>query len=133
MPQRPNKPCLHRGCNALTRNASGYCDAHQAEAVGWSRSNDGLSSTARGYGAPWQRLRAWVLRRDSGLCQPCVQAGRITSATEVDHIISKAEGKRRSWTRQQMDAHDNLRAICSDCHKAKTARESGDGRMSKRA
>lgn len=120
MPQRPNKPCLHRGCNSLTRNASGYCDTHQAEAIGWDQSRDGRTSTQRGYGAAWQRLRAWILRRDSGLCQPCAQDGRTTAASEVDHIVSKAEAKQLGWSQQQVDAHDNLRAICQDCHKAKT-------------
>ena len=124
MPQRPNKPCRHRGCNALTRSATGYCDEHASEAVGWTRSNAGKSSKERGYGGDWQKLRAWILRRDEGLCQPCKREGRLTLAEEVDHIVSKAEAKRRGWTKAQADAHDNLQSICEDCHKAKTARES---------
>ena len=124
MPQRPNRPCLHRGCATLTRAAHGYCDAHQADTSGWADYNAGRTNSERGYGAAWRKLRAWVLRRDLGLCRVCAQAGRITPATEVDHIVSKAEGARRKWTRHQVDGHDNLQAICANCHKAKTANES---------
>ena len=123
MPLRPNRPCLHRGCATLTRAAHGYCDAHQGEASGWSEYNAGRTNTERGYGAAWRKLRAWVLRRDHGLCQVCAKTGLITPATEVDHIVSKAEGARRKWGRHQVDGHDNLQAICIDCHKAKTAKE----------
>ena len=123
MPQRPNRPCLHRSCSALTRSASGYCDAHQGEVSGWSDYNAGRTNTERGYGADWRKLRAWVLRRDHGLCQPCHQAGQVTLATEVDHVVSKAQAARLGWTRHQMDDHGNLQAICRECHQAKTARE----------
>lgn len=122
MPQRPNKPCRHRGCNTLSRNACGYCDVHQAEAVGWNRSRNG-TSTERGYGYWWRKLRAVILRRDDGLCVPCRKAGCITTATEVDHITSKAQAKRLGWTKEQMDAHENLQSICEACHRAKTAIE----------
>tara|TARA_A100001391_G_scaffold162143_2_gene121092 strand:- start:3828 stop:3992 length:165 start_codon:yes stop_codon:yes gene_type:complete len=40
---------------------------------------------------------------------------RITPATEVDHIVGKAQGG--------TDAPDNLEAICKVCHQAKTASE----------
>lgn len=123
MPQRPNKPCLHRGCAALTRDPSGYCPIHRRESSGWADYNAGRTSSERGYGAAWRKVRARVLRRDQGLCQVCAAAGRVTAAGEVDHIISKAEAARLKWSRHQVDQHDNLQAICSDCHKAKTAME----------
>ena len=122
MPERPNKPCRHRGCNTLTRDATGYCEAHRAEAVGWTRSNQG-SASERGYGSGWRKIRDWVMRRDAGLCQPCSKLGAISLAREVDHIVSKAQAKRLGWTEQQMDARENLQAICSTCHAVKTARE----------
>lgn len=60
--------------------------------------------------ADWQKRRARVLRRDGGVCQMCGHEG----ATEVDHI-------------RRGDNHDlaNLQAVHSECHKVKTARESG--------
>ncbi len=60
------------------------------------------------------------MQRDCGLCQPCQQAGRVTVATQVDHIVPKALGG--------TDDEPNLQAICSACHKAKTAREATHGR-----
>lgn len=78
------------------------------------------TTTQRGYGWQWQKLRKRILARDKHLCQPCKAAGRVTAATEVDHIVSKPRGG--------TDAPDNLRAICSPCHKAKTAQDAQDGR-----
>ena len=72
----------------------------------------------RGYGSAWVKLRAWILQHDGYLCQPCKRAGRVTPATEVDHIVGKAVGGD--------DSADNLEAICTDCHKAKTQREAAE-------
>lgn len=71
----------------------------------------------RGYGAKWQKLRLRILARDLWLCQPCLSKGRPTQATQVDHLTPKAKGG--------TDAEDNLQAICEDCHKRKTAEDSG--------
>ena len=69
----------------------------------------------RGYGAAWVKVRRVILNRDMHLCQPCREAGRITTARTVDHIKPKAEGG--------ADDPDNLRAICSACHASKTTAE----------
>lgn len=122
MPQRPNKPCRHRGCGTLTRDASSYCEEHRAEAVGWARSN-ASSAAERGYGGEWRKIRARVMRRDVGLCQPCARLGAVSLAQEVDHIVNKAQAKGLGWTQQRVDAEENLQAICKACHKSKTARE----------
>lgn len=70
-------------------------------------------------GRPWRRLRARVLARDCYLCQceDCAKLFVPKEADEVDHIISLSQGGD--------DSLDNLRAINSDCHKAKTQKESG--------
>lgn len=117
MPAASLHPCRHRGCKALVRG-SGYCDAHRAESSNWSKREDRKgSTTARGYGYRWQKLREVVLARDCGVCRcdECKALGRVRAATEVDHIIAKKHGG--------TDDMLNLRAINSDCHKAKTARE----------
>ena len=72
----------------------------------------------RGYGSQWVKLRAMILQYDSHLCQPCKRAGRVTPATQVDHIIPKAQGGE--------DEADNLQSICDECHNAKTAQESAE-------
>lgn len=59
----------------------------------------------------WDSRRASVLRRDGYRCQ-IAGAGCSGIATEVDHI-------------RRGDDHrfDNLRAVCSSCHKKKTLGE----------
>lgn len=47
------------------------------------------------------------------------EAGEVVAATEVDHIISKAEGGR--------DELSNLQGLCKSCHSRKTARVDGGG------
>jgi len=74
------------------------------------------TSTERGYGKAWRKLREVVIRRDHGLCQPCLRKGKVTAFDEVDHIIPKARGG--------VDAEHNAQCICKPCHKAKTGRES---------
>lgn len=85
----------------------------------WHRT-DGRTTTERGYGAAWQRLRLIILRRDGYLCQcPECRGGakRLTAATEVDHIKPKADGG--------TDDPSNLRAVNSECHTRITMRQKG--------
>ena len=84
--------------------------------MAWSKE----SSKSRGYGAAWVKLRAVILRRDCGLCQVCLAKGRVTAGTQVDHIVSKAQGG--------TDDDDNLQTICRDCHATKTITEQGKKR-----
>lgn len=70
----------------------------------------------RGYGSAWDRIRATVLS-DEPLCRPCRQVGRITAATEVDHVVPKAKGGG--------DEAGNLQPICKACHADKTIRDRG--------
>jgi 5-methylcytosine-specific restriction enzyme A len=80
----------------------------------------------RGYGSAWVKTRARILERDDYLCQPCLRNGRVTPATEVDHIKPKADGG--------SDDDDNLQSICHACHVTKTEQEAAkaQGRRSKR-
>lgn len=116
LPTSAMRVCRKQGCYSAHKNKNGYCEKHQSSAIGWyeRKSNwDGKGSTRR-----WRtKLRPAVLRRDEGLCQPCLRAGRYTPGTEVDHIISKANGG--------TDDLDNLELICTECHKAKTSQERG--------
>jgi len=70
-------------------------------------------------GRPWRRKREAVMKRDQYLCQPCKAQGRITEATEVDHIVNVAEGG--------SDDDMNLQAICTECHGVKTQAEARRG------
>lgn len=60
------------------------------------------------------------MERDAWLCQPCKRAGRVTLATECDHVMPLCNGG--------SDDLVNLQAICADCHKVKSAREANGGK-----
>ena len=115
MATRAPRPCREPACRHLSRDGSGYCEHHVKQSSGWTRESRG-SAHSRGYGATWRKIRTATLRRDKYLCQPCAKYGFVTPATEVDHIVNKAEGG--------TDEQDNLQSICHQCHKAKTQQES---------
>ncbi len=119
MPTLTPKPCRHPGCAALVASG-GYCEAHKRVAPGSFADRARGSRHERGYGSQWDRLRASVMARDAGLCVPCRVMGRASPARAVDHVVPKSQGG--------TDELDNLQAICIDCHREKTARESAQGR-----
>jgi 5-methylcytosine-specific restriction protein A len=116
MPTRPPKTCCVPGCPRPAVGAR--CTEHAVVNTRWPNS-DKLSSTARGYGAAWQRLRRFVLERDP-ICRVC----RTNHSTEVDHLIPKSQGG--------TDEEHNLRGICGGCHATKTADESRAARLGRR-
>jgi hypothetical protein len=65
------------------------------------------SSSARGYGANWQKLRLMVLAAEP-LCRHCSRPG-----LDVDHILPLASGGTND--------RNNLQVLCHSCHSAKTA------------
>lgn len=71
-------------------------------------------------GRPWRRIRESILQRDQRLCQTCRREGRLTLATQVDHIVPKARGG--------TDDQTNLEAICGPHHETKTRAEARRGR-----
>ena len=123
MPARIPTPCRAHGCPAVTTASHGFCADHAARASGWTREDRG-SSSQRGYGGRWKRLRREVLERDKALCQLCSEQGKVMPAVAVDHITPKAEGG--------TDDPENLQAICKPCHQAKTEEESKRARAGAR-
>lgn len=74
------------------------------------------SSTVRGYGQDWRRVRAQVLAQEP-LCRMCMAQGRVTEATEMHHEVSiRADSSRR------LDPA-NLIPTCKPCHLATTGRD----------
>jgi 5-methylcytosine-specific restriction protein A len=109
--------CRSPGCGQAHKNKNGHCDTHKAQATAYRHTK---TTSQRGYGAAWQRVRLVALKRDYHLCQPCKANSHITAATEVDHVVPKYRGG--------TDAIGNLQSICKACHKIKSISESVEGR-----
>ena len=129
MPAAAKRPCSQPGCAALV--TSGRCDLHKRK-IERGPDNRG-SSTRRGYGADWQKLRAWFICErgfeqvvaghppapssgsDLGAwCEQCLKVQRYNEGTDVDHIKPKRLGG--------LDEECNLQVLCHKCHSRKTAR-----------
>lgn len=76
-----------------------------------------LTTTERGYGWQWQKLRLLILA-DEPLCRFCKEKGIITVAEEVDHIDGNSHNNERS----------NLRPLCRPCHLRRTAEDQAFGK-----
>ena len=72
--------------------------------------------TKRVTGRRLQRIRKQVFA-EQPICVACKAKGRVTVATQVDHIVALVNGGE--------DDHDNRQALCDECHKAKTRRDLG--------
>ena len=113
-----SRPCREWNCPNLVKSRSqkGFCDDHADKRSNWTRRVDRTGSTTeRGYGHAWRKLRERILKRDNYLCVACGAKGRLTEATDVDHIKAKAHGG--------TDEEDNLQSLCTPCHREKTAKE----------
>lgn len=76
-----------------------------------------LTTSERGYGWQWQKLRLHILA-DEPLCRFCLEQGLVTAAEEVDHIDGDSHNNDR----------DNLRPLCRACHLQRTARDQAFGK-----
>ena len=122
MPDAPLKVCRWPGCHELTRDRSGYCEAHKGRAEErrkqqvrqWSR--DRGNTSARGYDAEWRKVRADFLR-EHPLCADCLARGIVRAATVVHHLCAIAE---RPELRLESR---NLLALCRDCHELRHGRK----------
>lgn len=63
----------------------------------------------------WRKLRAVKLEQEP-MCEECLQAGRITPAQMVDHIVPINKGG------AGLDM-DNLQSLCNACHARKSAKD----------
>ena len=60
------------------------------------------------------RTRLAVLDRDEWTCQVCGGPGQ-----EIDHKIPRRMGGRYGEAKKRIEAMENLRTICIDCHRRK--------------
>lgn len=106
MPSTAKRFCSAPGCSAIV--SGGRCPAH-------SRERERGGSTERGYNAAWQRFRA-VYLKSHPLCCDCLEADRVTVATDIHHVLKLAQRPELKYEAS------NLRALCKACHDARTAR-----------
>lgn len=113
MPIAAPRPCTHPGCGVLVRDGSGRCAKHPKPQ--WSKP---ANATKRITGRKLQAMRADLFARDP-LCAECKRQGRVTLATQRDHIKPLAEGG--------ADTDDNVQGLCAPCHDAKSKTEAARG------
>lgn len=113
MPVSAPKPCNHPGCGVLVRDGTGRCPKHPRPQ--WAKA---ATAPKRVTGRKLQRLRAELFASDP-LCAACRRQGRVTLATQRDHITPLAEGG--------TDTDDNVQGLCADCHEAKSKTEAARG------
>ena len=95
----------------------GHCEAHKQQTRRQEDQRRG-SAASRGYGHRWRQAREGYLRAHP-LCVECERQGRLTPATDVDHIKPHKGDRTLFWQ------SSNWQSLCATCHSTKTAREDG--------
>lgn len=80
-------------------------------------------SWSGGSSREWRQTRKAQLEREP-LCRHCKAKGRVTVATDVDHIVPLEDGGSR------FDP-SNVQSLCTEHHKAKTSAENYTRRTGK--
>lgn len=104
--------CKHPNCPRLIPYGQLYCEEHKKLHV----NNDRPKTAERGYGGKWQRESKKFLG-EHPFCRICFDAGILTRATVVDHIIPHRGDQKLFWNR------GNWQALCKPCHDKKTLTE----------
>lgn len=110
MPTLAKRYCTTPFCPELV-DRGGRCANHTRRLP-----DDRPTAWRRGYGRGWKALRAYVLSIEP-TCRTCRADGRVTPATDVDHVVPLARGGSNDI--------GNLQPLCHACHSRKTAREDG--------
>lgn len=115
MPDRPFRPCTHPGCGQLVNGRDSKCPPHMKAQRQRETANRDKAIAAL-YGARWRKARAIYLRQFP-LCNgiQCIENGRLTPATVVDHIKPHKGDELLFWQRA------NWQPLCKPCHDTKTA------------
>ena len=112
MPTVPRQEtCSHLGCNNPRTNLSSLCLDHGG--ANSTINEDRYRRNNKYKTALWQRLRMGQLSRQP-LCQSCLINGKVTQATDVDHVFP--------WNQLGDEAFINniFQSLCKHCHASKT-------------
>lgn len=106
MPLAALRICTYPGCHNLTR--SGRCELHQAQP---DRLRD--PRVVKLYNDPrWKQIRAEQLEVEP-FCRICKRNGKLTRATEVDHIEPHNGDEFKFF-------FGPFQSLCHSCHTKKT-------------
>lgn len=112
MGKKPMRECAAPGCHVLTREW--YCDEHMSLKKERQRIYDETSRDQKAagfYKSPqWKKAREIAMMRCYGLCQDCLENGKIVKADMVHHIKPL-----RQHPELALD-QNNLRPLCNACH-----------------
>ena len=111
MSKSPGRTCQKTpGCSGIVRG--GVC-----KRCGSGKQKRRSSSTARGYGYKWQKLRDVYIKENPLCVDPFSRHGdRVVVAEEIDHKVPLSSGGSNEW--------GNLQSLCRECHRIKTLGES---------
>ena len=115
MPTVPKQTkCAYLGCGNERSPLNTYCMEHGGK--GYNDSAKRKQSNAMYQTALWSRTRMRVLSTQP-LCQACAGMGKVTSASEVDHLFA--------WQHIGIEAfYQNVfQSLCKNCHTNKGALE----------
>ena len=107
MPIAPPRPC--KKCRRLTRNASGYCDAHE-RSIKRPKDNRKIDPF---YGSVMWQKRRHAYKTRHPLCELCRAKGKTAVTFCIDHIHEIKDGGP-----QMQDS--NFMSLCRSCHEWKT-------------
>ena len=114
MPYKPKRPCSSPGCLRLVLGR--YCEEHQKIITAHYNKHERDPASKRRYGRAWRKIRNRYLA-EHPLCEKCWEAGRLTSAEEVNPI--------KPLSKDGTHAESNLMALCKRCHSEIAVREGG--------
>lgn len=106
--------CSYPGCRRPIPFGTKYCEKHKNT----KREENRKSATERGYTYQWKKAAKAFLAQHP-LCAECERQGRLTLATDVDHIKPHRGNQKLFWDRS------NWQPLCHSCHSRKTAAEDG--------
>jgi len=112
-----NNKCKELGCNNTRSLCNTLCLLHGGYDTYKATPNNKRKEFNKQYQSKyWIKVRAIQLNKEP-LCQCCKLRGRVTQATEVDHLFP--------WSRLHQEAfyQSSLQSLCASCHRYKTMLE----------
>lgn len=114
-------PRAPKGCHVVDCRKTQPCPVHPKKV--WARNDNWAPLPGN-----WSKIVKIVKSLYKNKCSNCGSSDHV----EVDHIVGRAEAKRRGWTPEQMHRMSNLQLLCKGCHHLKTISEQRAGRAAAR-